>query len=315
MPTEALPNPHAGSMRLLRVGGINVYVHWTWLLVAYFELRHRTNMYQSPVWNVIEYLTLFGIVLLHEFGHVLACRSVGGQASDIILWPLGGVAFVNPPPRPGAVLWSIAAGPLVNVVLVPVTFAAWYLSGEAGLPETNPDLDRWLGQIMMINVALLIFNLLPVYPLDGGQIVQALLWFVIGQPASLLVVSVIGMVAGGAAIAAAVAFADWWLVVLAAFVLFRSGVGFVQARLLARMVEAPVRSDAVCPACRQGAPVGEFWHCPGCRRVFDMFGENAICPGCGGEFATTYCPRCHQVNSIAAWQTASPAGYADEWGG
>jgi Zn-dependent protease len=58
--------------------------------------------------------------LFHEFGHALACRQVGGQADLIVLWPLGGVAYVSPPPRPGALLWRIAAGPLVNVLLVPV---------------------------------------------------------------------------------------------------------------------------------------------------------------------------------------------------
>src|SRR5438105_5834840 len=114
-------NLTAGSFPLFRIAGIQVYLHWAWLLVAYFEIINRVNRYQSMAWNVIEYLALFGIVLMHEFGHALACRQVGGQASRIMLWPLGGVAFVQPPPRPGALLWSIAAGPLVNVVLVPIT--------------------------------------------------------------------------------------------------------------------------------------------------------------------------------------------------
>ena len=64
----------------------------------------------------------------HEFGHALACRQVGGSANQIILWPLGGVAYVNPPQRPGATLWSIAAGPLVNVALLPVLGVAFLLS-------------------------------------------------------------------------------------------------------------------------------------------------------------------------------------------
>ena len=103
-------SPMAGSIRLFAVAGISVHVHWSWLVVAYFEIQLRTNTYTSQVWNIAEYLTLFGIVLLHEFGHALACRQVGGRANDIVLWPLGGIAFVSPPVRPGAVLWSIAAG-------------------------------------------------------------------------------------------------------------------------------------------------------------------------------------------------------------
>ncbi len=78
----------------------------------------RAKSYSSITWNVLEYLALFLIVMLHEFGHALACRQVGGTANQIVLWPLGGVAYVNPPQRPGATLWSIAAGPLVNVAFL-----------------------------------------------------------------------------------------------------------------------------------------------------------------------------------------------------
>ena len=92
-------NLTTGSIPLFRIVGIQVYLHWTWLLIAYFEIVNRVNRYQSMIWNVIEYLALFGIVLMHEFGHALACRQVGGQANRIMLWPLGGVAFVQPPPR------------------------------------------------------------------------------------------------------------------------------------------------------------------------------------------------------------------------
>src|SRR5580692_5032163 len=132
-----------GSFRLFRVAGIQVYLHWSWLVVAYVEIVSRANRYQSMAWNVIEYLALFGIVLLHEFGHALACRSVGGQANRIMLWPLGGVAFVQPPPRPGAVLWSIAAGPLVNVVLLPITVVAILIAARTHIGEISPDFVRF----------------------------------------------------------------------------------------------------------------------------------------------------------------------------
>src|SRR5262249_42835336 len=112
------------TIRLFRVKGIDVFLHWSWFLVAAFEITNRQNVYGSALWNVLEYVAIFLIVLLHEFGHALACRQVGGEAKRIMLWPLGGVASVSPPQRPGATLWTIAAGPLVNVVLVVVLFAA-----------------------------------------------------------------------------------------------------------------------------------------------------------------------------------------------
>src|SRR5205823_4575722 len=83
--------------------------------------------------RLLEYVSVFVIVLMHEFGHALACRQVGGIANRIVLWPLGGIAFVDPPRRPGAYLWSIAAGPLVNVILLPV-LAFVSMMAQASLP-------------------------------------------------------------------------------------------------------------------------------------------------------------------------------------
>ena len=103
------------AIRLFRFNGIDLSLHWSWFLIAAYEISNRQRAYSSITWNILEYLALFLIVMLHEFGHALACRQVGGIANQIVLWPLGGVAYVNPPQRPGATLWSIAAGPLVNV--------------------------------------------------------------------------------------------------------------------------------------------------------------------------------------------------------
>ncbi|HLJ24802.1 MAG TPA: hypothetical protein VKT71_11890, partial [Candidatus Acidoferrales bacterium] len=82
------------SIRLFRLHGIQVGLHWSWFLVAVYEISGRERAYSSITWNILEYLALFLIVLLHEFGHALACRQVGGIADQIVLWPLGGVAYV-----------------------------------------------------------------------------------------------------------------------------------------------------------------------------------------------------------------------------
>ena len=162
-----------GSIRLFRLAGIDLYLHWSWFIVAMFEINLRSGRYASPIWNVLEYLSLFCIVLLHEFGHALACRQVGGRADQIVLWPLGGVAYVDPPQRPGATLWSIAAGPLVNVMLVGVFYAVALLLEVTRVP-LSPDVVGFLSAIMFINFCLLVFNLLPIYPLDGGQLLRSL---------------------------------------------------------------------------------------------------------------------------------------------
>jgi Zn-dependent protease len=195
---------NAGCIRLFKVAGITVLLHWSWFLVAVIEIQNRRGAYGSLAWNAAEYLALFGIVLLHEFGHALACRQVGGTAERIVLWPLGGVAFVSPPPRPGALLWSIAAGPLVNVVLLPVTIGAWLLVHSASVPGVHSPAESFCQTVAIINAGLLIFNMLPIYPLDGGQILHALLWFVMGRARGLQVASVIGMIGAAAGVALAI---------------------------------------------------------------------------------------------------------------
>ncbi len=172
-----MPSGRQGSIRLFRFADVDVYLHWSWFLVAVFEINARAGRYSSIAWNVLEYLALFLIVLLHEYGHALACRQVGGVANQIVLWPLGGVAYVDPPPRPGATLWSIAAGPLVNVALFPILFVLFTVSRASGWAVTMPNVHSFLQAVLFINVTLLLFNILPIYPLDGGQILRSLLWF------------------------------------------------------------------------------------------------------------------------------------------
>src|SRR5438045_4421255 len=147
-----------GGFPIFRVAGFQVYLHFTWFLVAWYEINSSKSRYQSPSWAAVEYIALFAIVLLHEFGHAFACRSTGGRADRIVLWPLGGLAFVDPPMRPGAVLWSIAAGPLVNVGLYPILHAAAAMTGRHGLLAVNPNLHQLIVSLWFINLALLIFN-------------------------------------------------------------------------------------------------------------------------------------------------------------
>ena len=245
-----------GTIRLFKFSGIQVYLHFSWFLVAAYELTQRKGIYSSQMWALYEYLALFGLVLLHELGHALACRQTGGVANQIVLWPLGGIAFVNPPRRPGAMLWSIAAGPLVNVLLFPILTVAMLV---VGVPEGRDasDVSLLLYHVWWINNALLIFNMLPVYPLDGGQILRSLLWFAVGEIRSLQIASVVGLV-GGACLAA---FALWawsfWLGILAFFILSRAVAGWQYAKALVLEEEAnkatptvptvPQRSDSRSP--------------------------------------------------------------------
>jgi len=290
-----------GSFRLFRVAGIDVFLHWSWFIVAMFEINNRRDHYSSLVWNVAEYVALFVIVLLHEFGHALACRQVGGQANRIVLWPLGGVAFVAPPQRPGAMLWSIAAGPMVNLILLPVALVLALASQRMGWGDALPDGQHFLWAIVYINAGLLIFNLLPIYPLDGGQILRALLWFICGRIRSLMVATVIGLVGAAGLLVFALSRGSIWIGVLSVFILFICWKSLLQARLLSRIDQAPRRAGFTCPACKTAPPTGEFWLCQRCRTLFDTFATGAICPRCQTQFAVTSCPQCGVTRPIGEW--------------
>jgi Zn-dependent protease len=221
-----------GAIRLFKFGGIQVYLHFSWFIVAAYAFTQRVGAYEHPIWSAFEYLALFAIVLLHEFGHAFACRQTGGIADHIVLWPLGGIAFVDPPRRPGAMLWSIAAGPLVNVVLFPILLLL--LMRARGVAGENTDLYRFVLNVAFINGSLLVFNLLPVYPLDGGQILRAILWFPLGEIRSLQIASVIGLV--GSIVLAGVflllGMNIFWTIVMVFFLLSRAIAGWQYAKVM-----------------------------------------------------------------------------------
>src|SRR5215469_6899246 len=233
-----------GALPIVRLAGIRVYLHFTWFIVAALEVTRFAHRYHNPIWAALEYCTLFGIVLLHEFGHALACRQTGGQADTIVLWPLGGLALVKPPARPGAYLWSIAAGPLVNVILLPLFTLFAFVLIKFQWKTVHPDFYKFILTVCFMNAALLFFNLIPVYPLDGGQILRGLLWLKVGPIRSLKAASIIGF--GGAILFAlwAIASRSIWLGILAFFIFAQAQAGWRAAQNLAIESEEAARRNA-----------------------------------------------------------------------
>lgn len=297
-----------GSIHLFRIAGIDVYLHWSWFLVAIYEIQSRSGRYSSVTWNILEYLALFLIVLLHEFGHALACRQVGGVANRIVLWPLGGVAYVDPPPRPGATLWSIAAGPLVNVALLPILGAAAQLSGSPVWIDNGPNFYALLPSIFWINALLLAFNILPVYPLDGGQILRSLLWFVLGRARSLMVASVLGVLGAVGFVGLAFLRQNLWLGLIAVYMLMNCWGGFKQAQALSQLAKLPRRAGYVCPTCKTAPPAGEYWKCSQCGQAFDTFQTGAACPYCRTQFPNTRCLDCGRSHPLHEWASPTLVG-------
>jgi len=296
-----------GAFRLFQAFDITVWLHWSWFIALAYGFEQRQGIYRSQGWIFAEVVGMFLIVLLHEFGHSLACKQTGGHADEIVLWPLGGVAYVRPPNRPGAVLWSIAAGPLVNVVLVPVLFGVCFVVGRIDLYHNDPDLLHFLSRLAKINLVILIFNLLPIYPLDGGQILRSLLWFVIGAVRSLYAVVVIGFIGAIGMGLLALKSGDVWFGLIALFAASRCWAGFKQAKVLGKIEAMPRHAGFKCPSCGELPFQGEFWTCNRCLKPFDAFACGARCPQCDQEFPTTTCPSCRASAPLVAWRSAPPA--------
>ncbi|MBI5723282.1 MAG: site-2 protease family protein [Planctomycetes bacterium] len=292
-----------GSIRLFRIFGITVFLHWTWFLVAIYQISYRQGTYTSLWWCAFEYLSLFCLVLLHEFGHSLATRQVGGKADRILLWPLGGIAYVRLPARPGATLWGIFAGPLVNLIFAGIFFVFGMVLLPPERPAVQSDAYTFFFWIVRINIALLIFNLLPIYPLDGGQIFRALLWFLLGPIISLIIAALVGILGAIAMVLLAI----WWqvplvwIVVIAVFILLNCWAGLWQALSALRLYKAPRRIYFACPVCKANPPVGLFWRCDRCGNKFDTFETQAICPNCIAIHPTTACPLCGSRHPIHEW--------------
>lgn len=224
-----------GSVPLGTWFGIRVRMHSSLVIFMAITLLFAETRGGMGAKNALtSMIILFFSVLLHEFGHCFGARWVGGSARDILMWPLGGLAFVEPPRRPWPSFLTTAAGPAVNVLLCLVTglgiFAIYAASdrsaplpwfpfrdGLASYVPYDSTLAYYLFWIFTVNYGLLMFNLLLVfYPFDGGRMVQELLWVKVGYYKSMMFATRIGMI--GAVIAAMVGLVtSFMLVVIAIF--------------------------------------------------------------------------------------------------
>jgi Zn-dependent protease len=168
------------SWRIGRFLGIKVFIHWSFLLApaAVFLSTFRKG-WEEAVGAVILVLATFACVLLHEFGHALTARLYGIRTRDITLYPIGGVARLEGMGRrPVEEIFIALGGPAVNVAIAFVLAAGVALLGGSGL-LTFEDQDafwpRFLVYLLVANVFLAFFNLLPAFPMDGGRVLRALL--------------------------------------------------------------------------------------------------------------------------------------------
>jgi Zn-dependent protease len=197
-----------GSVPLFTVFRIRVRMHAILLIMLVMNLltagaEHGIGLKNALTLDVV----LFGIILLHEFGHCFAARSVGGEANEILLWPLGGLAFADAPKRAWPQFVTVAGGPAVNLVICAVTAIGLTII-QRGWPTLtlNPLQPRfippdtpvayYLWFIFIVSWGNFLFNvLIPVFPMDAWRLLQTTLWFRIGYYRSMMIALTVGMIA------------------------------------------------------------------------------------------------------------------------
>jgi Zn-dependent protease len=233
------------SWKLGRVAGIDLFLHPSALLLFFLVSGAMPSGFETLAFVA----ALLGSIVLHELGHSLMARRYGIETADITLYLFGGVARLERMPRsPGPELLIALAGPAVNFAIAGALFAMVSLTEIAGLPS------MFLWQILITNLLLACFNLLPIFPMDGGRVLRAFLSGWVGRRRATEVAAMIGRMV---AVVGGIVFlfnGMWQLVVLTLFVFMAGGMEL-------RQVRAEGRSPGVPEGFADGvaAPVGYRW--------------------------------------------------------
>ena len=166
--------------KLGRFAGIDVFVHATFLLligwVGYSHWLVRRD-WADVLSGILFILALFLCVVLHEYGHALTARRYGIKTRDITLYPIGGVARLERmPDKPIEELWVALMGPAVNVVIAALLFVYLVITDNlVPLGQLTITSGNFMARLMILNIWLVLFNLIPAFPMDGGRVLRALL--------------------------------------------------------------------------------------------------------------------------------------------
>jgi Zn-dependent protease/CBS domain-containing protein len=221
------PRETAWALRVATVAGIPIRLHFTFLLfLVWIGLAGPRG---GGGMAVLFVLTVFTCVVLHELGHSLVALRYGIPVADITLYPIGGVARIEKQPAPRQELWIAVAGPAVNVVIAAVL---WFVLAMPSADTVLADLTHNTGgargfaeRVMLTNVWLVLFNLIPAFPMDGGRVLRAALGLTMPVERATAIAANVGQFI---AIAVAV-FAifghppNWWLLFIAFFVYIGAG--------------------------------------------------------------------------------------------
>ncbi len=172
------------SWRLGQLAGIDVYVHATFLLLLLWLglVYGQKGGLPAAIHGIVFILLLFGCVVLHELGHALTARRFGIRTRNIVLLPIGGVASLEKmPDDPKEEILVALAGPAVNLVIAALLWLLLSVQPAVPLAAKDPVQGGMLQNLLVLNLFLALFNLLPAFPMDGGRVLRAVLAFRMGR--------------------------------------------------------------------------------------------------------------------------------------
>ncbi len=234
---------YSWGLPLGSIAGIRIRLHWTLLLFWAWQLDGMLQQASKAsagnrslflsAWAIVVGL-LFLSILLHELGHSFAARRVGGDAEEILLWPLGGLAFCHCPNHWKSNLIVAAGGPAVSLLIVVVSYLGFLIADHIIPPESWVSVKAWFlfQQVRMVliqwNLIIFIFNFIPLYPLDGGRVLHSILWGYFsrrglhgwgggawsGYGRASHVTLVVSRITAIAGVAYAITFGELWLLVI-----------------------------------------------------------------------------------------------------
>ncbi len=237
------------SFNLCKIAGIPIKVHWSFsLLLVFVTYIAVTNHIPSHdlVWFYSYVLLLFVFVIMHEYGHALTARRYGIQTRDIIISPIGGIARLERlPENPKHELVVALAGPAVNVLLVIFFLIVQLVSAASILPMSEElnfgSFSDFIGYLLIINIVLVVFNMIPAFPMDGGRVLRSLLTMMIGNRLKATRWAVwIGQTIAGFFLFAGIFWDQYMLIFIALFVFITARAEYRQMKLLDRMNNSKV---------------------------------------------------------------------------
>ena len=244
------------SYQIAKIAGVPIKVHWTFGLLLLFVLHVAySNNYglQDTLWYISIVLIVFVFVIMHEFGHIFVARKYGVNTKDVIVSPIGGVARLLSMPRdPKKELFIAIGGPAVNIFLAIILLIILFVFFDFAVPEDDrlnliSKPGEYLTILLFINVALVAFNMIPAFPMDGGRVFRALLTKILNSRLkATFIASVVGQLLAVVFLFAGKYFEHYMLMLIGVFIFFMARREYRQAKLEDKLDQTKV-SDIMKP--------------------------------------------------------------------